>query len=232
MRYTNTYGIPDAIVKAIEADPYSKGQADFSATELLKPPQIVRLYKEHEHELTEDVSDAIWRLLGSGVHSVLESAYTQSYGVTEARLFGSVAGKVISGSPDIREPGKITDYKVTSTYKIIANDLDDWEAQLNIYDWLCWKNDIDGDRKLEIVAILRDWKKSQRWKDNYPQVPVKIIPIHKWSHAKQEQFIKSKIEDHMAETPRECTREETWNGIRCRDWCPVSAFCKQHQAVK
>ena len=42
MILTNEYGAPDAFVKAIEGDPYTKGDADFSATELLKPPQIVR----------------------------------------------------------------------------------------------------------------------------------------------------------------------------------------------
>jgi len=37
MLLTNDYGAPDAFVKAIEGDPYTKGDADFSATELLKP---------------------------------------------------------------------------------------------------------------------------------------------------------------------------------------------------
>jgi len=69
---TNDWRAPDAFVRAIENDPYSKGDADFSATELLKPPQIVRLYNKHEDTVTSDVRDEWWKLLGKGVHAVLE----------------------------------------------------------------------------------------------------------------------------------------------------------------
>ena len=72
MPLTNKYRAPDAFVKAIEGDPYTKGDADFSATELLKPPQIVRLYNEHKDTITTDVRDEWWKLLGKGVHTILE----------------------------------------------------------------------------------------------------------------------------------------------------------------
>jgi hypothetical protein len=72
LKLTNNYGAPDSIVDAIRSDPYTKGDADFSATELLKPPQIVRLYKKHEDTVTTDVRDEWWKLLGKGVHTILE----------------------------------------------------------------------------------------------------------------------------------------------------------------
>lgn len=230
MKYTNLYGLPDPIVRAVQADPYDKGDADYSATELLKPPQIVRLFSEHEDELTEDASDAVWKLLGSGVHTFLERAYSGPEEHSETRLFGEVDGKKISGAPDLREPGKILDYKVTSAYTIMRAEYDDWEAQLNIYDWLAWRNGHDDIEDLEIVTILRDWRKSQRWKDNYPQAAVVVIPMNRWTHAKQEQFIRGKIQEHTTEVPRQCTKEETWNGIRCKDWCPVSHICPQYNS--
>ena len=64
MSLTNEYGAPDVFVRAVEGDPYTKGEADFSATELLKPPQIVRLTKKHEDSITTDVRDEWWKLLG------------------------------------------------------------------------------------------------------------------------------------------------------------------------
>ena len=85
MILTNNWRAPDAFVKAIEGDPYSKGDADFSATELLKPPQIVRLYNEHEDTVTTDVRDEWWKLLGKGVHAILEQRpkCEQCYGTGE-----------------------------------------------------------------------------------------------------------------------------------------------------
>jgi hypothetical protein len=59
---TNKYGAPDVFLRAVENDPYSKGEADFSATELLKPPQIVRLHKEHGDKVVTDVRDEWWKL--------------------------------------------------------------------------------------------------------------------------------------------------------------------------
>ena len=85
MPLTNKYGSPDVFIRAIENDPYSKGAADFSATELLKPPQIVRLYNEHEDTITSDVRDEWWKLLGKGVHAILEQRpkCEQCYGTGE-----------------------------------------------------------------------------------------------------------------------------------------------------
>lgn len=231
MKQTNQLGLPDSIVRAVAAQEYDKGSADFSATELLKPPQVRALTVEHYDKLSEDASDSIWRLLGSGVHRVLEDAYKGSEAVLERRLFASmeVGGTehVISGAMDVFESGQITDYKVTSTYKVIKNSYEDWEAQLNIYDWLCRENGIPVN-ELRIVSILRDWKKSQRFKKDYPEAPVVVIPIEQWLPHKQEEFIRSRIEDHIDLPPRYCTKEETWNGVRCRDWCPVAEFCPQY----
>ena len=72
MKITNQYGAPDVFIKAIQDDPYDMGDADFSVTGLIQPPQIGRLRKEHEDKLSSDVRDEVWKLLVSGVHAVLE----------------------------------------------------------------------------------------------------------------------------------------------------------------
>ena len=46
MRLTNEYGAPDVFINVIEADPYDMGDADFSVTGLLQPPQLTRLRKD------------------------------------------------------------------------------------------------------------------------------------------------------------------------------------------
>lgn len=235
MIYTNKYGLPDSLVRAVQNDDYDKGDADFSATELLKPPQIGHLFRKHEEDISEDVADVIYRLLGSGIHNVLERAYEDSDAVLEQRFFADIVlangePSTISGAVDLREAGKIMDYKVTATYTIMRGDHEAWEQQLNIYDWLARMNGSHVN-ELEIIAILRDWKKSQRFKVNYPDQGVVTVPINQWSHTEQEDFIREKIAEHQEDPPRYCTSDETWSGIRCKDWCNVSPFCKQFRGT-
>ena len=74
MRLTNANNIPVQIVRAVENDGYTKGEAEMSVTGLLQPPQLSILRKHHEASITEDVADRIWMLLGQSIHSVLERA--------------------------------------------------------------------------------------------------------------------------------------------------------------
>lgn len=76
MKLTNKLGLPDALVKAVAHDDYVRGDADFTVTELLQPPRITELTRQHWDEIEEDVSDRIWALLGTVVHGILERAET------------------------------------------------------------------------------------------------------------------------------------------------------------
>lgn len=70
---TNRYNLPETLYNAIKADHhYSAG--DISVSQLIDAPQIRILKKLHRDELTEDVSDKIAAILGTGVHAVLERA--------------------------------------------------------------------------------------------------------------------------------------------------------------
>lgn len=231
MKYTNDYNLPSSIVRAITNDKYDKGDADFSATELLKPPQIVRLAKMHADEIVVDVSDEVWKLLGSGVHAILERADDGKNAVLEERLFAKYGDYTISGAMDRREKHKIVDYKVTGAYKIIKKDFTDWESQLNIYAWLARQNGLNDIEELSIVAMLRDWKKSSRFKErNYPHAPIVEIQIPLWSDQRQEDFIGERIYLHTKDEIDPCSPSETWGGVRCRDWCEASEFCEQYQS--
>ena len=208
MILTNEYGAPDAFVKAIEGDPYSKGDADFSATELLKPPQIVRLYNEHEDTVTTDVRDEWWKLLGKGVHSVLEN---YGEGSREQRFFAECGGVKISGAMDLLgDDGAVTDYKVTSVFTIQRGLKADWEQQLNIYAWLLRQNDITA-TSLIIVGLCRDWIKSRaEAKADYPQSPIVPIKVPLWRPERQDDFVASRVRVHTAENTIPCTPEERW----------------------
>ena len=210
MILTNEYGAPDAFVKAIEGDPYSKGDADFSATELLKPPQIVRLYNEHEDTVTTDVRDEWWKLLGKGVHNVLEN---YGEGSREQRFFAECEGVKVSGAIDLLgDDGAITDYKVTSVFTIQRGLKADWEQQLNIYAWLLRQNDITA-TSLTIVGLCRDWMKSRAettLKAGYPQSPIVPIKVPLWRPERQDDFVAGRVRVHTMENTIPCTPEERW----------------------
>ena len=225
MKYTNKYNIPNEIIRSITNDGYDSGGADLSATGLLQPPQIRILKREHDSEVTTDVSDRIWILLGTSVHNILERANMDNTDVlTEQRMFAQIDGYKISGQTDsISIEDKIVkDYKVTSVWSVLSalkEGKPEWEQQLNIYAYLYrinYKTDVSA---LNIIAIMRDWSKNGRLRNkDYPKCAVEVIQIPLWSEEEQLDFIKERIKIHKTAdlifdldgTTPECTAEERW----------------------
>ena len=207
MTLTNQYGAPDAFVRAMEDDSYSKGDADFSVTGLLQPPQIARLRAEHEDKLSADVRDRVWMLLGTSVHNTLEK---YGDGIVEQRLFGECDGTTISGAIDLDKDGHLTDYKVTSVYTVQKALKPDWEAQLNMYAWLLEQNGREA-KSLTIVAICRDWMQSRAGKNNYPESMIVPISVPLWHSERRDRFVRQRVEVHTKEATLPCTKEERWS---------------------
>ena len=208
MKLTNNYGAPDSIVDAIRSDPYTKDGADFSITELIKPPQIRRLWNKHEDDISVDVREQIWKLLGTGVHAAIERA--DSEGTKEKRFHAEHDGVTISGAIDlIRDDGSVVDYKVTSTYSVQRGLKEDWEKQLNLYAWLLRQNDITA-TKLNIVCICRDWMKSRVGKYDYPESPVVVLSVPIWRDGRQDDYVDQRVRVHSQESTIPCTPEERW----------------------
>ncbi len=213
MTITNRLGLPQPLVDAVVNDEYTRGEADISVTGLLSPPRQAVLKEQHAHEITEDVVDRIWSLLGQAVHVILERA--DSSGITEERLFMDLYGWRISGQFDRLSltDGILQDYKVTSAWTIVFGDrIAEWEAQLNLYALLATEHgrEIKG---LEVVAILRDWQKSKAREDpQYPQSQVAVVPLELWSRNRQVAFLRDRVNLHQMarDSLPECTREERW----------------------
>jgi hypothetical protein len=69
------------------------------------------------------------------------------------------------------------------------------------------------------VAIIRDWsRRESTLKEEYPNAPVKEIPITVWPYEQRTQFIQERLSKHSeallaAETKEDlplCTPSETW----------------------
>ena len=208
LKLTNNYGAPDSIVDAVRNDPYTKDGADFSVTELIKPPQIRRLWQDHEDDISVDVREQIWKLLGTGVHAAIEQA--DSAGIKEQRFHAEHDGVTISGAIDlVEDDGSVTDYKVTSTYSVQRGLKEDWEKQLNLYAWLLRQNGITA-TKLNIVCICRDWMRSRVGKYDYPESPVVVLSVPIWRDGRQDDYVDQRVRVHTQEATIPCTPEERW----------------------
>lgn len=85
MKITNLYGLPQTFVNVVERPTYTKGKAHMSVTELLSSPQIVQLKARHSDDIVVDVTDMIWSIFGTAVHTVLEQGKDANH-IVEQRL--------------------------------------------------------------------------------------------------------------------------------------------------
>jgi len=210
---TNRMNLPEPLVKAIAFDDYTGGGADISATSLWKPARMVALEKQHGDKITQDVSDMIWILMGKCIHEILRRSDQDA--VTETRLADEVLGWKVSGQFDrfVTNQGLLQDYKITSAWSLVFSSRDDeWTKQLNTYAYLLRRNGHEV-RRIEIVAILRDWSATQaKSNKDYPQSSVQVIPIQLWEEDRIVRLLQERVREHQRarmELPL-CSEEEQW----------------------
>jgi len=212
LKLTNKYGLPEPFVRAVSYDPYRR-VGDISVTELIQPPQVVELTRQHEGEIVEDASDRMWMLGGSAMHVVLERVEVDN-ALQEERLTLDVGGWTISGKPDLYEAdGTLWDYKETSVWSFMLGDKPEWEAQLNLYAYLLHEHGFPVTR-LMILAKLNHWERAKRNDDGYPSAPglAKEIPL--WPVDKQRAYLVCRVMAHQYARRNGvwamCSPEERW----------------------
>jgi hypothetical protein len=224
-KITNKSGLPLAVVRAVAADPYDRGDCDFSATQLLKPSRMVALEAKYKDLIEEDAADRIWSLMGQLGHLVLERS---GIGFVEQRLFATIfaiggdgvaRSFRISGALDLVENTTSADYKFTTVWSVKKGPKPEWIQQLNIGNWLAKENGKQID-KLQIVALYRDWSRLEAVRDwQYPQQQAQLFELPMWKIEDTVDFITRRVESHSkalhGDLP-ECTAEERWE--RNSDW--------------
>lgn len=218
MAITNKSNLPEALIKAMQNDPYNSGDSDFTATGLLKPPRIVQLEKRHGHEIEEDAEDGLYRLYGQVAHGILERANMAD--LAEKRFFSvfTVGGRdyKISAQMDTLSvaDGILRDFKFTTSwgFKSDKPPKPEFVAQLNIQLELMRRNGLDA-KELQIIGLLRDWQiRDAKADPSYPQSQVAIMPIPMWSREQTTSFIEMRVAAHVdaASGLPECTPDERW----------------------
>lgn len=215
MSLTNNSRLPDAIVRAVANDEYTKGDADFSVTELLGPPQIASLRRQHAASLTEDAADRIWSLLGQAVHTIIERAGASNPDtLSEVTLTTDYEGHKIKGTFDnlTISSAEMCDFKVTTVWKLVGGGVPfEWEAQTNIYRWMLWREKGITVNSIAIITILRDWSKREADRRlDYPQAQAVRLEVFLWSFEEVERFVAGRIALHTQDPPPPCSDEDIW----------------------
>lgn len=220
MKITNKMSLPQAFVQMAQEE-YELPVNEYRVTSLLKGIRETMLEKRHGAEIEQDVSDMIWLLFGTAVHSILEHQNEGKDEIKETRLKLPVGDRVLSGQFDLYNAATktITDYKTCSVWKVIFGDYTDWKRQMLIYAYMLRDAGFEV-KHGEIVAMMKDHsKRDAKVKQDYPQFPVKKITFKftEQDFADIEQFLKDKFSEIAAaektaddELPV-CTLEERFN---------------------
>lgn len=216
MKLTNKLRLPDAIVRAIANDSYTKGEADISVTELLTPPQLRRLKLAHYDELEEDASDRIYSLLGQSMHTIIERAAANDAAVlSETTVYSEYGGWTIKGQADhlLLATGELLDFKMTSVYKVKGLSVPrEWVEQTNIYRRMLQKEKGIEVPSLAIIVILRDWSKNKsKQSQDYPQSQVLRLDVPLWTADQADAFIMERVRLHQMAEPVACSDYDTWS---------------------
>lgn len=222
MKITNRHNLPDTFLSFARDEKYDKGNSDISVTTLIDAPRVNILKAQNSSEITADVSDMIWPLLGTAVHHMLESSAPKGNVTMEERLFVPINGWVVSGQIDHQEEvaGRvwISDYKVTSVWSVIYGK-EDWVNQLNCYAQMVRMAKGANVGGIRIIAILRDWqRRDAQFKPDYPQSPVVTLDLPLWDEAKAKSYMEDRVHMHQdaqmiwdtQEAVVECSDEERW----------------------
>jgi len=216
---TNHLNLPEQIVNAVKKDDYNNN-GTYSATTLLKDPKEIILFNRHKDEITEDVSEHVYSLLGTSVHYILEKAEEGENQFKEERLYYKFGDDTISGKFDFydMEEEMLGDYKVTTVYKYLLGDNEHYRFQLLTYAYLLRKNGFPckGGR---IYQIFRDWQRSKaKFDKSYPQKPVNVITFRFYD--KDFTYIENEIQQRLANIHKYedfaddeipiCSKENRW----------------------
>lgn len=211
MKFTNKLNLPQPIVSAITADKYSRGEADMSVTQLLKPPRMTALEWAYENELTADVSELVWAMFGTAVHNVLDN--NTEHIIPGRRLYTTCRDWTISGEFDyIDADGILWDWKVASVWEIMNGVKEEREQQLNLYSLLAARNGIQING-LKLGFLLRDWSQSAADRDRqYPPFSIHVVPVANWGILQAEEYLEERVRLHQEARVNlpECTPEEQW----------------------
>lgn len=186
MTLTNHAGLPEAIIRAMEATAYTKGDAFASVTELAGPTRLAMLRRLHASAITEDAADRIWSLLGTLMHELLSKSADANVLHEERLTMKLPSGLTMSGAMDhytLDAGGTLSDYKLTTVWSTRGEVKPEWVAQASGYAILLRAHGFPVG-KARVVMVLRDWnltEATRKRSEGWPQQAVDVKPVSIWT---------------------------------------------------
>lgn len=238
MIFTNRLNLPQAVIRALENDPYSKDGADFTSTQLAEPPRAEAIKHLYPDRLQIDASSRCRSLLGQGIHNILERGARDGIDIVEKRFFWTFNKIKVGGKIDLYETDTQTLYEYKSclaeafSKKKGGGNKPEWVAQASVNRLLMELNHIHV-KRVVVIGWLTDWRE---WmvSDGYPEASVMPVEIEPWSRVKTMLYIEERLLLHMAARMAlpSCSSRETWGGSRCKNYCEAAKACTQYQEAK
>lgn len=174
MILSNINNLPQPFVDAVTRE-YKYTPKRYSVTALLCGLRETILKRRHDEEIAKDVSDMIWLIFGTAIHSVLENGKETDTQLKENKLaFTFPNGYTLSGIFDLYDESTqtVTDYKSGTVWKVIYGDWEDYRKQCLAYCFLLEKIGFKA-RFGENIVLLKDWSQTKaRTDSSYPKFPV------------------------------------------------------------
>ncbi len=221
MFFTNQRGYPKYIADVLVQlyQDYSKGDADFSVTEIIGSPLERVLKERHKDELEIDVDRLYFMFLGSIGHAIAEKAKMDYIIAQEHRMFIKHDGVIVSGQLDImyKEANKIRidDVKLCSKSDLHKPVRKSYVRQANLYRYMY---NIENNVLADELGILAFFRNATMFEQKCARLPVKPFTQDQCSEFLSKQIALHKLVDwDVTSKVPECTPTDRW--ATEESWC-------------
>ena len=216
MKITNDHGLPEPIYRAYVETWLSGARPDhgISVTELIAPPQQVRLLRERRADIKIDVLD-IMRMVEGAIYDRFVEPFAPGGSIIKQRLWMRIADTDVSGEPDlVLTDGSIVDHKNTSRWAVVLDHgvvKPEYEAQVNLYALLRVANGFADPPRLQLWLRLYDWSETEAGRGgDYPQSPVIVQEVRRWTPEERMAYARERVRLHTLPESPECSPAERW----------------------
>lgn len=186
--YTNNQDLSSNLVQALSYSDYTKGECDFSATELQTPSRIIALTRRFRDQIVEDAADAIYRMFGTIGHSIIERTKKQIVGNNH-----ELRTTAIQTTLETYLEGSFKLEELPERINAAVNEADDeaaWKNHNQIFERRFFATvDIDGipvkisgqvDGFDNNIGQIRDYKITSRYATEAKDEWIKQLNVYAW----------------------------------------------------
>jgi len=173
MKITNNCNLPSAFVNFCKQEE-KFAENEIRVSSMLGSVREAVLKKRYNDDIEKDVSDQIWAIFGTAVHSIMEKNEEDKESLVEHRMKIHIMNYIVTGKCDLFKNNTLIDYKTTTVWKYVHEDYDRFKRQMLMYAVLLAENGYEC-IGADIVMMFRDWVKTKANELDYPSHQVEIV---------------------------------------------------------